>query len=115
MAALLVSSSVFAEMPNEEEMFLLNGIRNMREKQQAEEHVVRIRQYQATAPKKECTLVQQIRQRMKDIEAGEDEETTQNVNITAGHGSMNVTDNHGEINSDINVQIIQNGETQECL
>ena len=64
---------------------------------------------------KRCTPVQQARQRIRDIEAASGNANSENVNITAGHGEINVADNHGTIDSDINVQIINQGETRDCL
>jgi len=102
--------------PDGEDQTTLENLRKMRMKQQGEENVVRIQQFvNQQATKQQCTPVQQARQRMKDIEAAEGKATAENVNITAGHTTLDATGNNGTINSDINIQIIKNGDSNECL
>lgn len=113
----LVSGAVWAQSPNEEDVYMLENLRKMRVKQQDEEaHTVSVRQFVNQQIGQGCTPVQQVRQRIKDIEAARGDTTDEDVNITAGHGTLNITENSGTVNSDINVQIIkQGGEENECL
>lgn len=101
--------------PQQEETAVRDNLRRMRVKQQDEEGVVRIQHFINQQTTEQCTSVQQSRQRIKDIEAASGETKEEDVNITAGHGELNVTSNSGTINSDINIQIIKQGETKECL
>lgn len=108
---------VFAQNADDQDAIMLDNLRKMRMRQQGEEQiVVRVQQFTSPQNKSQCSAVQQARQRLKDIEEAGGDTDTENVNITAGHGELNVTDNHGTINSDISVQIIkQGGDESECL
>ncbi len=110
-------STVVKADESDESNLLLNNLRKMRNKQQGEEQVIRTRQFiNYTETKYQCTPAQQVRQRIRNIEGGSDEdETQQNVTINAGHENLDITDNHGTINSDVNIQVVNNGENMECL
>lgn len=110
--SLLISSIGFSE-PSDDEM--LSNLRKMRSKQQDEELVVRVQTFRAPNQKKECTPVQQIRARMNKVNESDGASKNEDVTINAGHGTLNVTSNQGEINSSINVQIIKQGEEDDCL
>ncbi len=97
---------------NDEQM--LHNIRNMRVKQQQQEVVIREQKFLHVEEESHCTPVQQTRQRLRDIEAFDEDNTQKSVTINAGHEELNVTDNHGTINSDINIQMIEQGETRPC-
>lgn len=113
---LVFACALHAQAMSGEDRAVLDSLRKMLVKQQGEEQDVRIRQIVSQQNiAAQCTPVQQLRQRLKDVELASGDTKTENVNITAGHGSLNVTDNHGTINSDINVQIIKQGDTKECL
>jgi hypothetical protein len=113
--AALRPGRVLAQSPDERELLMLENLRRMRTRQQEEEKVVRIQGFMNVQKRKQCTPVQQARQRIRDIEASSGEADSENVNVTAGHGEINVSDNHGTINSDINVHIINQGEERDCL
>ncbi|PIR18260.1 MAG: hypothetical protein COV46_00815 [Deltaproteobacteria bacterium CG11_big_fil_rev_8_21_14_0_20_49_13] len=112
--ALLLSLFVPAAglFAGEEEVMIVERLHNMRLKQQDEEHAIRINKFIQMNNTTQCTPVQQVRQRMNDIRsqknAGEGM-NAENVTINAGHENLNVTDNHGTINSDVNVQVINEG------
>lgn len=99
----------------EEEQMMLESLRKMRVKQQNEEGTLRIQHFINQQTEQKCTPVQMARQRVKDIEEARNDNQTENVNITAGHGELNVTDNSGTVNSNINIQIVKQGEEKECL
>lgn len=109
----LLGANIFAAQPDDEPA-LLDRIQRMRIKQQGEEGPTRVQHFINTQAEKQCTAVQQSRKRVKDIDAERGETKAENVNITAGHGSLGITDNHGTINSDINIQIINQGKGEEC-
>ena len=115
LALALKPAEALGQSSDERELFMLDNLRRMRSKQQQEEKVVRVQGFMNVQKEKRCTPVQQARQRIRDIEASSGEANSENVNITAGHGELNVADNHGAINSDINVQIINQGDERDCL
>ncbi len=96
----------------EEDLMMIERLHNMRLKQQDEEQAIRINKFVQMNNAAQCTPVQQIRQRMNDIRAKKNENddmNAENVTINAGHENLNITDNHGTINSDVNVQVINEG------
>jgi len=93
---------------------MLDNIRRMRLKQQQEEIVIRETKFVHVDKERHCTPVQQIRQRIRDIEASSGKKNFENININAGHEELNVADNHGTINSDININVINQGQEREC-
>ncbi|MBI2091883.1 MAG: hypothetical protein HYT75_02660 [Deltaproteobacteria bacterium] len=110
---LAVSGTVFAAVSDDQS--LLGAIRNLRLKQENEENVIRVRQFINQIDSSKCTPAESARERIRTLEASDGSVSTEDVNITAGHGELNVTDNHGTINSDINVQIVKDGENRKCL
>lgn len=98
----------------EGDSLLLKNLHTMRLRQQDEEMVVRAQVFKTVQTEERCTPVQQVRQRLKDLKKGNNE-TEDDIVINAGHEELNVTDNHGTIDSDINVQIIKQGGEKECL
>lgn len=115
MAAVMTPASLIAQSSDG---VLLDSIRRMRIKQQDEEHSVQARGFVNIQQQQQsvCTPVQQARQRIRDIEAKENNSTNQNVTINAGHEQLNITDNHGEINSNVDIQVINQGsENGGCL
>jgi hypothetical protein len=111
--ALAFSGTVSAAVSDDQP--LLDTIRNLRLKQENEENVIRVRQFINQIDSSRCTPVESARERIKTLEASDGSVATDEVNVTAGHGELNVTDNHGTINSDINVQIVKQGENKGCL
>ncbi|MFH1874955.1 MAG: hypothetical protein ABH859_07215 [Pseudomonadota bacterium] len=93
---------------------MLNNIRRLRLKQQEQEVVIREQKFVHVESEEHCTPVQQTRQRLRDIEDYDEDNGYDNVTINAGHEELNVTDNHGTINSDINIQIVEQGESRPC-
>jgi hypothetical protein len=98
-----------------EDTAMLDNLRKMRLKQQHEEIVIRETRFVHLDKEHHCTPVQQTRQRIRDVEAASGKTAYENININAGHDELNVTDNHGTINSDVNVQVINQGSGRECL
>ena len=93
----------------------LQNLRSMRMKQEQQEIVVREQKFVRVEKETHCTPVQQTRQRLKNIGNGEKPGSVTNLSVHAGHGEMNIDNNQGTINSDVNVQIIQEGKNKECL
>ncbi|MFH1653190.1 MAG: hypothetical protein ABIE74_03950 [Pseudomonadota bacterium] len=111
----LVTFGAHAQTSDEEDHVMLDSLRKMRSRQQNEEQRITVRKFVTQTTQKKCTPVQQARQRMREIERGNGTHNEE-VTINAGHEELNVTDNHGTINSDINIQIIkQGGDEDECL
>lgn len=97
----------------EEEVNLLDTLHRIRIKQEQQEFVIRGQGFMKIEKETACTPVQQTRQRLRDLNESKGDE--ENVTINAGHEEVNVTDNHGTINTDVNVQIIKEGKERECL
>jgi predicted membrane protein len=93
----------------------LKNLRSMRMKQEQQEIVVREQKFVRVENETHCTPVQQTRQRLKDIGNGERPASVTNLSIHAGHEEMNIDNNQGTINSDVNVQVIKEGDHKECL
>lgn len=92
---------------------MLQNLHRMRIKQQDEEMVIRAQIFKNVEQESHCTPVQQLRQRIRDIGTGKS--TAEDITINAGHDELNVEDNHGTINSDVNVNIIKQGRDRDCL
>ncbi len=92
---------------------MLENLRRMRVKQQDEEFVVRAQIWKNVQTQPTCTPVQQTRVRLREIGGG-NSNGDNDVVINAGTEELNVTDNHGTINSDVNVQIIKQGDDNPC-
>lgn len=92
---------------------MLENLHRMRIKQQDEEMVIRAQIFKSAGPESNCTPVQQVRQRIRDIGTGKT--TDKSITINAGHEELNVEDNHGTINSDVNVNVIKQGSDRDCL
>ena len=105
---------VFAQ---EEDVMLIERLHNMRLKQQDEEGAIRIQKFVQTNKQTQCSVEQQVRERLREVKDGKSSTgmSAANVTINAGHEELNITDNHGTINSDVNVQVIeQGGDENPC-
>jgi hypothetical protein len=97
----------------QEDSVILQNLHRMRLKQQDEEVVVRALIFKDAQRDGRCTPVQQTRARLREV--GRDKNNMGNdITINAGTEQLNVTDNHGTINSDVNVQIIKQGGENPC-
>lgn len=110
----LAGLSVLPARAGGEEAAMLENLRKMRTKQQQEEIVIRETRFVHVDKEKHCTPVQQTRQRIRDAEIASGKTGYENININAGHEEINVADNHGTIDSNVNVQIINQGREREC-
>lgn len=110
MGLALFSSADTVRAEVEEDVIVLDRVRKMRMRVQDEEGAIRIQKFIHSEGTNHCSPVQQVRERLKTTTSGgENGFSNENVNINAGHGELNVTDNHGTINSDVNVQIVNEG------
>lgn len=115
MSVILVLTGVFTENTAlaDEDSAMLQNLRRMRIKQQDQENLFRVVMFKTVQTVPQCTPVQQTRQRLREFGpkdgTGEDD-----IVINAGNEQMNVTDNHGTINSDVNVNIIKQGNENPC-
>lgn len=112
---IILSSTQTGAQESQDDASMLENLRKMRTKQQQEEVVIREQRFVHVQNEDYCTPVQEARERLKDIDDDLDEAETGDVTINAGHGDIDVTDNHGTINSDINIQVINQGEERKCL
>ncbi|PIU58350.1 MAG: hypothetical protein COS89_00860 [Deltaproteobacteria bacterium CG07_land_8_20_14_0_80_38_7] len=113
--AVFISLQQISFAGEEEEAIVLDNLRRIRQRQQQEEIVIREQRFVTNNNEGQCTPVQQTRQRIRDIEESSGDAQGDNITINAGHGELDVTDNHGTINSDIDIQIINQGKEQKCL
>lgn len=105
--------AIFPAFAQEENSIILQNLHRMRIKQQDEEVVIRAQIFKNVQQENHCTSVQQTRARLREV--GRDKYSADNdIIIHAGNEQLNVTDNHGTINSDVNVQIIKQGEENPC-
>lgn len=99
-----------------EDTNMLENIHRMRIKQQDEETIVlRAQVFRASPEEPHCSPVQQVRQRIGDVGLGSGNTNNGNITINAGHGELNTQDNHGTVNSDVNVNVIREGNDRGCL
>jgi hypothetical protein len=113
-AAVVIFSFVTAVLAQEDSIMLQN-LHRMRIKQQDQESVIRAQIFKTVRQEGECTPVQQTRQRMRELKGNHNDDIDdENIVINAGHEQFNVTDNHGTINSDVNVQILKQGRDNPC-
>ena len=104
------------ELPEGSDSFMLENLRRMRIKQQDQEYVIRAQIFKTVKQEQECTPVQQMRQRLRELKGKHNDDIDdENIVINAGHEQLNVTDNHGTINSDVNVEVIKQGQQIPCL
>jgi hypothetical protein len=96
-----------------EDSVMLQNLRRLRIKQQDQENLFRVVMFKTLQTSPQCAPVQQTRQRLREFGpkdgTGEDD-----IVINAGNEELNVTDNHGTINSDVNVNIIKQGNENPC-
>ena len=96
-----------------EDSVMLQNLRRLRIKQQDQENLYRVVMFKNVQMAPQCAPVQQTRQRLREFGpkdgTGEDD-----IVINAGNEQLNVTDNHGTINSDVNVNIIKQGNENPC-
>lgn len=116
---LLSFFSTFAgPFASEEDVMMVERIHNLRLKQQEEEGAIRIQKFVQTNKQRQCSVEQQVRQRLREIGTeggGSDGMSAENITINAGHGELDIAGNHGTISSDVNIQIIeQAGEANPC-
>jgi len=97
-----------------DESYMLENLRRMRIKQQDHENVIRAQIFKTVKQEQDCTPVQQTRQRLRDLRDDSNDTDDENIIINAGHEELNVTDNHGTINSDVNIQVIKQGREIPC-
>ncbi|MBI4211091.1 MAG: hypothetical protein HY540_00490 [Deltaproteobacteria bacterium] len=93
----------------------LETLRRLRVKQQQEEGTIRVVSNVNVVKQEICDPAQQARQRVRDLPERSEQAEQKNVTINAGHERLDVTDNHGTINSDVNIQVIQQARERECL
>ena len=91
----------------------LESLRRMRIKQQGEENAIRMLIFKNVQQEGHCTAVQQTRERMREAGRGKGD-SDEEIIINAGNEELNVTDNHGTINSDVNVQILKQNDRNPC-
>jgi hypothetical protein len=110
---LFTSLASAAEAPGREPI-VLDAIYKMRMRQQDEEKVVRIIQQPMVVEQlARCSLVERVRARLKEFMTSGTANQS-NVNITAGHESVNIESNEGTINNSVNIQMVDSN-ANECL
>jgi len=111
----LIGPRILSAGTAKEDTMMLENLRKMRMRQQQEEIVIRETRFVQVDRQQHCTPAQQTRQRIRDADAASGKTSYENININAGHDEINVTGNNGTINSDVNVNIINQGRERECL
>src|SRR3989338_10484901 len=113
-SSVLISSTVLAVEPNPNDEATLDAIHQMRVRQESEENVVRVIQQPVTVVNQTaCSPAEMARQRLRDLGAKEKTKIG-DITVEAGHGEVAVTDNHGQIDNSVNVQMNTPNEDRKC-
>ena len=103
---IFLSTTAFAVDPPHHDAKMLETLYQMRLKQEGEENVVRVIQQPVTVQNDTvCSAAEQARQRIRDLGGG-DGKKFGTISLEAGHGSVSIDGNSGEINNSVNVQVI---------
>lgn len=115
-AIFLISIWTAAPSPcqTSEDSYLLQNIRKMRIKQQDEETAFRAVIFKNVQGQYQCTPVQMTRERLRGLKGGDSDTDEEDIVINAGNEQVNVTDNHGTISSDVNINITKQGDYIPC-
>ncbi len=120
LAFLFVEAMILSFVMAQDEKNLGEALHQMRVKQQEEEQsVVRIIAQPHTIKRViSCSEVQLTRQRLRDIgqESEKQEQKFNGIKVELGHDNTRIRDNHGTINNNINMEVVQQNEADDrCL
>lgn len=94
---------------------IIDRLRILRLKQQDEERAIRVQGHLSIQQTTACAPVEEARERLRELQETTGDGKQVGVTVNAGHDAINITDNHGTINSDVNIQIIKPGKERGCL